>query len=130
MDIIFFELSKKWDLYNTKKRFYDSNQNPINGLCYQGFVECFTKLSRMIFNEPTLEQCLKSFVYYCKLFLVQKGFKSSQYYSLDLAKIETTLLVNKIENLNLKRKTDNFDQTNVYAKTKKSIFPIFFDTTA
>ncbi|RNA15188.1 tubulin polyglutamylase TTLL11 isoform X1 [Brachionus plicatilis] len=69
LDIIFFELSKKWDMYNTKKRVNELSQNAFTGLCYQGFVECFTKLSRMIFNESTLEQCVKSLVYYSKFFL-------------------------------------------------------------
>lgn len=117
-------------MYNMKKRFYDSNQNPILGLCYQGFLECFTNLSRMMFNEQTLEKCVKSFIYYCKFMLIQKGYKSSQYYSLELHKIETSLLIDKIETLKIIKKSDESEPTNFYTKAKKSIFPIFFDTTA
>lgn len=117
-------------MYNTKQKYYDSNQNPVIGLCYQGFFECFTKLSRMIFNEPTLEQSVKLLVYYCKLFLVQRGFKSNQFFSLNLNKIETSVLINKIDSLNLREKTENHEHTNLYSKNKKSIFPIFFDSTA
>lgn len=117
-------------MYNTKKKHLDSNKNPVIGLCYQGFFECFTKLSRMVFNEPTLEQSIKSLVYYCKFFLVQRGFKSNQFYTLSLDKIEINVLINKIDSLNLKEKSETHEQTNLYSKNKKSIFPIFFDTTA
>ncbi|CAF0831238.1 unnamed protein product [Brachionus calyciflorus] len=137
LDIIFYDLSKKWDMYNTKKRFYDEEQNPIIGLCYQGFVECFIKLSRLIFtNEQTLEQCVRSFISYCKIILLQKGFKTSQFYSLDLNKIENNFLFNKLDNLKLRLikrneyQTSDFESPTNLLKTKKSIFPIFFDTMA
>jgi len=55
-------------------------------LCYQGFVECFLNLSKLIFNEHSLEQCLKSMIYYCKHYLKQDvNVKSNQYYEIEIS---------------------------------------------
>lgn len=81
MDIIFFDLNKKWELYNRKKL---EASSPL-GLCYQGFVEFFMTVSRLIFNESSMEQNVKSMVYYCKFFLKEDGAKSNQFYEIDLS---------------------------------------------
>lgn len=88
LDIIFFDLNKKWELYNRKKNDFTGKERILvglgfdlsdeiqevfwhflEGLCYQGFVEFFMTLARMNFNESTMEQSLKSMIYYCKFFL-------------------------------------------------------------
>lgn len=141
------------------------------GLCFQGFVELFTKLSRLIFDEKTLEQCLKSLIYYCKLKLKQDGSKSNQFFSIEMndsfhqlaPRIENEIQMlrydymsgrtsnfsrasvstsNSVHSQNLIRDT-NMGNDVIKAKIglyrskslynnkseKKTIFPIFFDTT-
>ena len=60
LDIIFFDLSKKWELYNRKK-----NVENI-GLCYQAFVQFFLTFSQLNFDERNIELNLKLMINYCK----------------------------------------------------------------
>jgi hypothetical protein len=84
MDILFFNLTKKWETYNRKK-----GGESTAGLCYQGFVDGLTKLSQLIFSESTIEQSIKSMVYFCKYFLSRDGgggtaLKSCQFFDMEL----------------------------------------------
>ncbi len=58
LDIIYYDLSKKWEFYNRKK-------SETIGLCYQGFAEFFLTYSQLNFNEKSLELSLKSMISHC-----------------------------------------------------------------
>lgn len=65
LDIIFFDLSKRWELYNRRK------VNPENSeeadLCYQAFVQFFLTFSQLNFSEENLEKNLRLMISHCQL---------------------------------------------------------------
>jgi hypothetical protein len=146
----------------------------LKGLCYQGFVECFTTLARLNFDESTYLQSLKTMIYYCKYFLQDDLPRANiinsctNFYSLELNETNgngsgsilkpiTKNLIYQITRVEeLKAKSSKMlilmrQQQHKYTtvklissstssittnhqiidgkKTKKTIFPIFFQTT-
>ena len=124
------------------------------------------KLSKLIFDEISLRQSIKSLLFYCKYHLKQDNFKYNQYFepeSDDILLPITNKLIESIAFVNTSEpKFTNSSQVNLKAQTessssfaplneqpkaskelpqtngngsalsrkpsKKSLFPIFFDT--
>ncbi len=61
LDIIFFDLSKKWQMYNRRHKSADV------GLCFQAFVQFFLTFSQLNYNENRLEQNLTLMIRSCQL---------------------------------------------------------------
>lgn len=126
----------------------------------------------MLFDETTLEQCLKSMIYYCKHFLKQDGLKSNHFFDIELTdsllpvtqklinlvedmqdikkfSITTPSLLLKSQNMdtsvllsngdifnssiinnNINNNKPRIDMNNIISlqkKSKRSLFPIFFE---
>jgi hypothetical protein len=66
LDIIFFDLSKRWKLYN---RFTKASETP--DLCYQAFVQFFLTFSQLNFSEENPEKNLRLMIGHCQLGIKQ-----------------------------------------------------------
>lgn len=65
LDIIFFDLSKRWELYNRRKINNENNVAP--DLCYQAFVQFFLTFSQLNFSDDNLEKNLRLMINHCQL---------------------------------------------------------------
>ena len=150
LDIIYYDLSKKWKFYNRKK-----SETTTIGLCYQGFAEFFLTYSQLNFNEKSLELSLKSMISHCKQSLrppenllntnainlnntlvindEKRAAAEANESSINTDRISSPPSSNFISSsFNLKKVSSSASSINAEfrceskRKTKKSLFPIFF----
>lgn len=121
LDIIFYDLNKRWQIYNRKK-----SENI--GICYQGFVEFFLTYSQLNFNEKSLEQSIKSMISHCRLNLKKDFININEDY------LDTTDQQSNEQEMNSRFSNFTATTSGLLCKTpllekkksKKSLFPIFF----
>ena len=94
-------------------------------MCYQGFVECFLNLSSLLFNEHTLEQSLKSMIYYCKYYLKQDGnSKLSQYFDIEINELLFPISQKLLDSINNNHDTKFQNNSSNNFKKSDYIVPI------
>ena len=114
LDIIFYDLNKRWQIYNRKK-----SENI--GICYQGFVEFFLTYSQLNFNEKSLEQSIKLMISHCRLNLKKDVIETTDQQSNE-QEMNSRFSNFTATTSGLLMKTSLLEKK----KSKKSLFPIFF----
>ena len=114
LDIIFYDLNKRWEIYNRKK-----SENI--GICYQGFVEFFLTYSQLNFNEKSLEQSIKLMISHCRLNLKKDVIETTDQQSNE-QEMNSRFCNFTATTSGLLMKTSLLEKK----KSKKSLFPIFF----
>jgi len=100
------------------------------GLCFQGFVEFFLKLSRLVFDENSVEQSLKSLVYFCKYSLQRPNPKPNSFYDMELTDLLFPLsqkLVEKLATLDEYRNKANTSTQSKYSNVDRLSPSKYFD---
>lgn len=140
LDIIFYDLSRKWELYNRRFR---SEQI---GMCFQGFVEFILTYAQLNYNEKNLELNLKQLIQHCRLNLKlskeeqeklneaeEKNQSENNSQSIE-EEINSRLSCFEMPSLLLNNNSTTVTgaaaktnaSNNLKGKTKKSLFPLFF----
>ena len=126
------------------------------GLCFQGFVELFTTLAKLVFPCIGIEESLQSMIFYCVEMLKYDGIKDREFCvtsvngpithankqvmirldqvgDLKRREAKSTSSFFNVNMMNMRKseftRTNSFNNNNMprnEQQTKKSLFPIYF----
>lgn len=133
LDIIFYDLSKKWEFYNRKK------SGEHIGLCYHGYLEFFLTYSQLNFNEKNLELNAKSLLTHCKINqkpieqqivkITDDIYEPTEKLTIEQeikSRISSSRCGDSLSKNGSASSISSISRSEMKRKSKKSLFPIFF----